>query len=70
MLAEPSKYEPQHDKTNEMICVPSEDSEVWAAAQADLCLLRAHMPLLVLSWGGSNIVITDPSNTATLLGKR
>ena len=36
------KYEPQHDKTNKMTCVPSEDSDqpghpptAWASAQSD-----------------------------------
>ena len=28
-------YEPQHDKTNKMICAPSEDSAVWS--ESSLC---------------------------------
>ena len=35
------KFEPQHDKTNKMVCVPSKDT------------LGAQIILLVLSWGGT-----------------
>ena len=44
-------YEPPHDKTNKMICAPSEDSDQSGHpdAQADLSLRWAHVILLVLS---------------------
>ena len=30
-----SIFEPPHDKTNKMICAPSEDRSAWAATQSD-----------------------------------
>ena len=53
-----------------MACAPSEDRSAWASAQSDQSLLSAwrcpgwsessmgaHAILLVLSWGGSTVVI-------------
>ena len=60
------RFEPPHDKTNKMVCVPSKDTDQPGhppslislccphEAQADLSLCWvAHAILLFLSWGGS-----------------
>ena len=44
LLAELSRNEPPHDKTNKMACAPSEDSNqsAWASAQSDQSLRCPH----------------------------
>ena len=61
-------YEPQHNKTNKMTCVPTAQQRLWSDwvdAQADLSLSWAHK--LVLSFSGSIIIYTWVKVSFTLL---
>ena len=46
-------HEPPHDKTNKMVCVPSDDSDQTGQMSRLIWVFAGHtVILLVLSWGG------------------
>ena len=58
-------FEPPHEKTNEMACAPSKDSDQVADAQADLSLCWAHSHFVGFVRGGS--ILIDNSNIRSLV---